>query len=94
MNESWVKIRLHTENQLPRLSGSVGGWWWVPTHYQVKLQLQLRLSWAVTIHISNVVPYLILECERLQLVYSKENVAKSLCPLESFFFLIPSFRGP
>jgi hypothetical protein len=25
----------------------VGGW--VPTHYQVKLQLQMRLSWAVTI---------------------------------------------
>jgi hypothetical protein len=24
--------------------------WWVPTHYQVKLQLQLRLSWAVTIY--------------------------------------------
>jgi hypothetical protein len=28
-------------------------WWggvgWLPTHYQVKLQLQLRLSWAVTI---------------------------------------------
>jgi hypothetical protein len=23
--------------------------WWLPTHYQVKLQLQLRLSWAVTI---------------------------------------------
>jgi hypothetical protein len=22
---------------------------WLPTHYQVKLQLQLRLSWAVTI---------------------------------------------
>jgi hypothetical protein len=21
---------------------------WVPTHYQVKHQLQLRLSWAVT----------------------------------------------
>ena len=41
---------MHTENQLPRLSGSalkvpVG---WVPTHYQVKLQLMLRLSWAVT----------------------------------------------
>ena len=53
----WVKIRLHTENQLPRLSGSalkVPVWggvvgWWVPTHYQVKLQLMLRLSWAVTI---------------------------------------------
>ena len=28
---SWVKIRLHTENQLPRLPGSalkVLGWWW------------------------------------------------------------------
>ena len=29
---SWVKIRLHTENQLPRLPGSalkVPVWWWV-----------------------------------------------------------------
>jgi hypothetical protein len=47
---------LHTENQLPRLSGSTlkvpgggGVEWWLPTHYKVKLQLQLRLSWAVTI---------------------------------------------
>jgi hypothetical protein len=50
---SLVKIKLHTENQLPRLPGSalkVPGWW-VPPHYQVKLQLQLRLSWAVTIHL-------------------------------------------
>jgi hypothetical protein len=58
-SSSWVKIRLHTKNQLPRLPGSalkvpvvvvvvVG--WWLPTHYQVKLQLQLRLSWAVTIN--------------------------------------------
>ena len=50
---SWVKIRLHTENQLPRLSGSalkVPGWGggWVPSHYHVKLQLMLSLSWAVT----------------------------------------------
>ena len=53
---SWVKIRLHTKNQLPRLPGSAlkvpgwvgGGGWWVPTHYQVKHQLMLRLSWAVT----------------------------------------------
>ena len=44
---------MHTKNQLPRLPGSAlkvpvvaGGW--VPTHYQVKHQLQLRLSWAVT----------------------------------------------
>ena len=49
------QIRLHTENQLPRLSGSalkvpggVGGEGG-PTHYQAKLQLMLRLSWAVTI---------------------------------------------
>jgi hypothetical protein len=28
----------------------VGGWW-VPTHYQVKLQLMLMLSWSVTIKI-------------------------------------------
>ena len=26
-----------------------GGWGgWLPSHYQVKLQLMLRLSWAVT----------------------------------------------
>ena len=33
---SWVLIRLHTKNQLPRLSGSalkVPGGGWVPTHY-------------------------------------------------------------
>ena len=38
---SWVKIRLHSENRLPRLHGSalkvpVGWvWWWLPTHYHV-----------------------------------------------------------
>jgi hypothetical protein len=29
------------------------GWWgggWLPTHFKVKHQLQLRLSWAVTIY--------------------------------------------
>jgi hypothetical protein len=48
-------MRLHTETQLHRLPGSalkvpvvVGGWWWVPTHYKVNLQLMLSLSWAVT----------------------------------------------
>ena len=52
----WVKIRLHTKNQLPRLPvsalkvpGGGGVGWWVPTHYKVKHQLMLRLSWAVTI---------------------------------------------
>ena len=32
ISSSWVKIRLHTENQLPRLPGStlkVVVWWWV-----------------------------------------------------------------
>ena len=60
ISSSWVKIRLHTENQLPRLPGSalkVPVWWvvggWVPTHYQVKLQLMLRLSWAVTKMLDN-----------------------------------------
>jgi hypothetical protein len=52
---------LHTKNQLLGLPGSalkvsvvggVGGRW-VPTHYQVKLQLILRLSWAVTIFINH-----------------------------------------
>ena len=53
ISSSWVKIRLYTKNQLPRLPGSalkvsvvVG--WWGPTHYKVKLQLMLRLSLAVT----------------------------------------------
>ena len=53
ISSSWVKIKLCTENQLPRLPGSAlevpGGVGWVPTHYQVKLQLMLMLSWAVTI---------------------------------------------
>jgi hypothetical protein len=51
---SWVKLRLHTQSQLPKLSESAlkvpgcwGGGWWLPTHYQVRLLLQLRLSWAV-----------------------------------------------
>jgi hypothetical protein len=57
---SWVKIRLHTENQLPRLPQSglkvPGWWWWVPNHYQVKVQLMLRLSWAVTIIVPSSLP--------------------------------------
>ena len=45
---------MHTENQLPRLPGSAlkvpggGVVGWLPTHFKVSLQLQLRLSWAVT----------------------------------------------
>ena len=41
ISTSWVKIRLHTKNQLPRLPGSalkVPGGGWVgggPTHYHV-----------------------------------------------------------
>ena len=34
--------------------GGVGWWWcggWLPTHFKVKHQLQLRLSWAVIIYI-------------------------------------------
>ena len=56
ISSTWVQTRLHTENQLPRLPGSAlkvpgwGGRWWVPTHYQFKLKLMLRLSWAVTIN--------------------------------------------
>jgi hypothetical protein len=61
---SWVRIRLHTENQLAMLSGSAlqvsvvvvwcggGGlvcWWYGPTHYFFNPNLELRLSWAVTI---------------------------------------------
>ena len=51
ISSSWVKIRLHTENQLPRLPGSalkVPGWWGgvvasypflsqAPTHVEVEL---------------------------------------------------------
>jgi hypothetical protein len=52
--------KVHTENQPPRLPGSalkVSGVWggvvgWIPTQYLVKLQLQLRLSWAVTLRAS------------------------------------------
>jgi hypothetical protein len=55
----WVKIRLHTENQLPRLPQSalkVPGWWWwwVPNHNQVKLML--GLIWAVTIIVPSSLP--------------------------------------
>ena len=51
ISPSWVKIRLYAENQLPGMPGSalkVPGWWvgLVPTHYQVKLQLMLILSWS------------------------------------------------
>jgi hypothetical protein len=56
---SWVKRKLHTENQLPILPQSglkVPGLWWVPNHYQVKLQLMLRLSWAVTIIVPSSLP--------------------------------------
>jgi hypothetical protein len=42
---------------------------------------------------SYVIPYIVLECERLQLVYSIENVAKSLCPLDRFF-VFPLFEDP
>ena len=40
ISSSWVKIRLHTENQLPKLSGSalkvyVVGWVGGPTDYFV-----------------------------------------------------------
>ena len=54
ISSSWVKIRLHTENQLAGLPGSAlkasvgGGGWCGPTHYLVNPNLELRLSWAVT----------------------------------------------
>ena len=35
--------------KVPGGGGGGGGGGWVPTHFQVSLQLQLRLSWAVTI---------------------------------------------
>ena len=56
---SWVKIKLNTKNQLPRLPQSglkVPGWWWFPNHYQVKLQLMMRLSWAVSIKVPSFLP--------------------------------------
>ena len=74
---SWVKVRLHTKNQLPRLPRSalnIPGWWWwwVPTHYQVKLQLMLRLSWAVTItfsgHLSGVKDFIGSICSNLEIL--------------------------
>ena len=49
---TWIKIRFHTENQLPMLSGSalkVSVGWCGPTHYLVNPNLELRLIWAVTI---------------------------------------------
>ena len=51
----WVKIRLHTKNQLPSLQGSAlkvpgGGWVGRVGFYPLSChsQLMLRLSWAVT----------------------------------------------
>ena len=60
---NWVKIRLHAENQLTRLSGSAlkvsvdggGGvrWgavgWWIPLNYVVTPTSYWVGSWAVTI---------------------------------------------
>ena len=48
ISSRWVKIRLYTENQLPRLPGCAlkvpVGWWWVgsypsqaPTHVEIEL---------------------------------------------------------
>ena len=34
----------------PKINRRGGGW--VPTHFKVSLQLQLRLSWAVTIEVT------------------------------------------
>ena len=57
LSSSWVKIRMHTENQLPRLPGSALK---VPvivvgrTQYQVKHQPMLRLSWSMTIFSLNI----------------------------------------
>ena len=39
-------------------AGHEAVWWWLPTHFKVSLQLQLRLSWAVTIY-NCVTPHLV-----------------------------------
>jgi hypothetical protein len=53
ISSSWVKIRLHTENHLLGLPGSLGGCagvvGWVPLHYVSILTSFLVLGWAVTI---------------------------------------------
>ena len=48
ISSSWVKIRLHTNNQLPRLPGSLCGWWvgwWVEWVVQlITLSLPTRVE--------------------------------------------------
>ena len=89
---SWVKIRMHTENQLARLPQSglkvPGWWWWVPKHYQVKLQLMLRLSWAVTIIVpsSLTLPWSFNALFSLNSLSSKETFGQNPDPSIDFNF--------
>ena len=58
ISSSWVKIKPASQVAWKCLKSSCCGWMGGPTHYQVKLQLMLRLCWAVTIckyhqHINN-----------------------------------------
>ena len=83
---------LHMCNPVaPRLPGSalkVPWWWvgWVPTYYQVKLQLMLRLSWAVTI--SFLVFTLIIQCFIvLKLIVFKGNIRTKSEPVVRLCFL-------
>jgi hypothetical protein len=79
---------MHTKNQLPRLPRSAlkvhGWWWWVSTHYQDKLQLMLRLSWAV--RISSLAFTLIIQCFIvLKLIIFKGNIRTKSEPVVVFF---------
>ena len=59
----------------------VVGWWggWLPTHFKVKHQLQLRLSWAVTI------------IELLEIAVNGYNVMKeSLRPKKTYTSILKS----
>jgi hypothetical protein len=89
---SWVEIRLHTENQLPRLPQSalkVPGWWWlVHNHYQEKLQLMLTLSWAVTIIVPSSLPWSCNDLLSLNSSSSKVTFGQNPHPLFEFGFYL------
>ena len=85
-------------SQLIRLSGSalqVPVWvvGWAPTHYQVKLQLQLRLSWAVTTCFAKLVILVQLNInERRTQLFTKDKGAHEceVCQQEGKEDLVPS----
>ena len=79
-----VKIRL------PQSGLQVPGWWWwwVPNHYQVKLQLMLRLSWAVTIIVPSSLPWSFNALLSLNSLSSKVTFRQNPHPSFDFVFYL------